>query len=262
MTPPSNDSTKDGVIILGRGGYSDAPKDQLDLMVQTVRESSPGSFVTGAMVDHGSPSLPKSLDACVDAGATRVLVVPVFVPDDRSLSRWLSHIVQRWLQAHPNRSIDVAMADAIGDQPAMHAAVAKVVESARADEEFEAITPRERPFGDPDWSLIPPFRYHVLTCHGPRCTTLGSSSVWDHLSNRLHENNLGDNDVLVAQTGCLYPCNLGPTMVVYPEGVWYCGLTNGAIDRIVDEHFINGVPIAEYARYPNSRPQKRPEGEI
>jgi (2Fe-2S) ferredoxin len=39
-------------------------------------------------------------------------------------------------------------------------------------------------------------------------------------------------------------------MVVYPEGIWYCGLTAEAIDRIVDEHFVGGRAVEEYAREP------------
>ncbi len=177
MTSCSIKSPKDGVIMLGRGGYSDAPRDQLEQITQAVRNANLDSFVTGAMIDHGSPSLTESLDACADAGATRVIVVPVFMPDDRSLSRWLSHIVQRWLQRHPSISMNVSMAESLGDQPTIHAAVAKVVESATSGDHANSITPRERPFGDPDWSLIPPFKYHVLTCQGPRCTSLGASNV-------------------------------------------------------------------------------------
>jgi (2Fe-2S) ferredoxin len=67
--------------------------------------------------------------------------------------------------------------------------------------------------------------------------------------------------VHAAQTGCLSPCNLGPTMVVYPEGIWYCELSAAAIDRIVDEHFVGGRVVEEYAREPGRHDERPvPEG--
>jgi (2Fe-2S) ferredoxin len=51
---------------------------------------------------------------------------------------------------------------------------------------------------------------------------------------------------LVAQTGCLYPCNLGPVMVVYPEGVWYGTLDNNTVEQIVQEHFVAGQVVADF----------------
>lgn len=50
-----------------------------------------------------------------------------------------------------------------------------------------------------------------------------------------------DGGVLVTRTHCQYPCNLGPIMTVYPDGVWYRIQTVQDIERIVDEHFVGGV---------------------
>ena len=49
----------------------------------------------------------------------------------------------------------------------------------------------------------------VLLCRGPRCTGFGANQVATALSERLAEHDLGDDDVLVTATGCLFPCNLG-----------------------------------------------------
>ena len=61
----------------------------------------------------------------------------------------------------------------------------------------------------------------------------------------------GPGHVLAARTGCLYPCNLGPVMVVYPEGTWYCGLDEDTVSRIVDRHFLNGEPVSANAFHPS-----------
>ena len=46
------------------------------------------------------------------------------------------------------------------------------------------------------------------------------------------------------KSGCLDQCEHGPTVVVYPEGVWYGGVTETDVDQIVEEHIRNGRPVA------------------
>jgi (2Fe-2S) ferredoxin len=109
----------------------------------------------------------------------------------------------------------------------------------------------------PAWSVIPPHKNHVLFCQGPRCTASGSGDLGGYLRKRLKEEGLEENagHVLEAQTGCLFPCNLGPLMVVYPEGTWYCGLDRAAIDRIIEEHFHGGQVVTDYAFNPSPERQ-------
>jgi (2Fe-2S) ferredoxin len=102
------------------------------------------------------------------------------------------------------------------------------------------------------WSEVPSHERHVLVCTGPRCTARGAGRLWRHLRRELRERRLEDGGggagrALVAQTGCLYPCNLGPTMVVYPEGVWYGVSGPRAVERIVEDHLVGGGVAGAYA---------------
>ena len=52
--------------------------------------------------------------------------------------------------------------------------------------------------------------------------------------------------IRVNKAGCLDACSYGPSMVVYPEGIWYGALTMEKAERIMLEHIRDGKPVKEY----------------
>jgi len=62
--------------------------------------------------------------------------------------------------------------------------------------------------------------------------------------NELQRRQLFDK-VALTNTGCLGPCGIGPSVVVYPEGVMYGGLKKEDVARIFDEHLVGGTPVAD-----------------
>jgi (2Fe-2S) ferredoxin len=93
---------------------------------------------------------------------------------------------------------------------------------------------------------------HVFLCIGPTCATneIGLAA-WEALKQELKHAGLG-NSCYRTKVGCLRICCQGPTMVVYPEGTWYSGMTADRIPRFVREHLVEGRPIEEwiFARNP------------
>ncbi|KEO57695.1 hypothetical protein SMB34_03010 [Thalassospira permensis NBRC 106175] len=43
--------------------------------------------------------------------------------------------------------------------------------------------------------------------------------------------------------GCLDRCELGPVMVIYPEGTWYRYETIEDIDTILNDHLVGGKVV-------------------
>lgn len=41
-------------------------------------------------------------------------------------------------------------------------------------------------------------------------------------------------------SGCLGRCELGPVLLIYPEGIWYTYHSKADIDTILNEHILNG----------------------
>jgi (2Fe-2S) ferredoxin len=252
---------RQAVVLLGKGGYGVWPQEELERMAAAVRAAGRYHPVETAFLDQGAPTLPQALRRCATAGAERILVAPVFVPVDRSLRLWLPQILRRWLRRAAARGIEVVLADPLGDRPALGSAALEAVDAAATGGGAVEIRPDlGLEYANPGWSAIPAHRHHALVCTGPRCATRGSLELCQQLRDGLAERGLlsGKDRVSLVRTGCLYPCNLGPVMVVYPDGAWYCSLTPAMIRRVLEEHFVGGRVVERYTRRPGSRRNTRP----
>ena len=49
--------------------------------------------------------------------------------------------------------------------------------------------------------------------------------------------------IRVNKAGCLDQCEHGPVVVVYPEAVWYGGVTEHDVDEIIQSHLVEGHPV-------------------
>jgi (2Fe-2S) ferredoxin len=94
------------------------------------------------------------------------------------------------------------------------------------------------------------FRAHVFCCVNVRpegnprgsCGGKGAERLRNYMKARAKE--LGLADVRINQAGCLDRCEHGPTMVVYPDGVWYRYRSFEDVDEILATHVAGGRPVA------------------
>lgn len=49
--------------------------------------------------------------------------------------------------------------------------------------------------------------------------------------------------VRAQKAGCLDICNFGPTLVIYPEGVFYVNVQLSDVEEIIEEHIVNNRPV-------------------
>jgi (2Fe-2S) ferredoxin len=97
---------------------------------------------------------------------------------------------------------------------------------------------------------MPPFQRHVFVCTNVRpaghpkgcCAEKGSEAVRDALKEQVAKRGL-KGSVRANAAGCLDACEHGVSIVVYPENVWYRGVTLQDVDEIVEEHLVNGRPV-------------------
>ena len=241
------------VVLVGRGSlYTRQPAEELSALSRRLRSAHPEWLVEVALLEQGGPSLPDALGACHRAGNRTIVVLPAFTPLETATRNWMRFVCRRWLEqtAAPVR---VQLAGPLDNPSRLTDAASESVRVALQSGATVASANGKAGAPDPDWSVIPPHTYHVLFCQGPRCTAAGAAELGAQLRKRLKDAGLdsGPRHVLAARTGCLYPCNLGPVMVVYPEGTWYCGLDEEVISQIVDRHFLNGETVSAHAYRPS-----------
>ena len=83
------------------------------------------------------------------------------------------------------------------------------------------------------------YRSNVLVCGGTGCTSSNSEQIIEKLKEEILKNGL-EKEVNVIRTGCFGLCELGPIMVVYPEGSFYSRVNVEDIPEIVSEHLLKG----------------------
>lgn len=107
------------------------------------------------------------------------------------------------------------------------------------------------------------YRKHVFCCVNERpddhprgcCKMRGGVRLRNYLKARAKE--LGLDDIRVNQSGCLDRCELGPTMVIYPEAVWYTYATPGDVEEILKVHLVEDGRVERLLLHPD---QTEPQG--
>jgi len=106
------------------------------------------------------------------------------------------------------------------------------------------------------------FDCHVFCCTNIRpaehprgsCARKGAVDLRDRMKKMAHE--MGLKGVRVNAAGCLDRCELGPTMVIYPEGIWYRFENEADITEILTTHVKGGGRVARLMMQPQDGPKK------
>ncbi len=104
---------------------------------------------------------------------------------------------------------------------------------------------------------MPPFERHVFICTNRRdpgnpkgcCASKNSEEIRKRLKKMAFDAGLKGR-VRINAAGCLDSCELGASIVVYPEEVWYGRVTLDDLDELFHEHVVNGRPVERLRVHP------------
>ena len=85
-------------------------------------------------------------------------------------------------------------------------------------------------------------RSQILICGGTGCTSSGAMNLVKELKKELVKHDILD-EVEVVATGCFGLCELGPVVIVYPEGTFYSRVEVADIAEMAEEHLVKGRPL-------------------
>jgi (2Fe-2S) ferredoxin len=98
--------------------------------------------------------------------------------------------------------------------------------------------------------MMAAFSYHVFVCGNTRepghprgcCDPAGAQALRDAFRRELKAAGVGA-DVRANHAGCLDQCEHGPVVVIYPQGIWYGGVTAEDVSRIVRTTIVGGEVV-------------------
>lgn len=97
---------------------------------------------------------------------------------------------------------------------------------------------------------MPSYTHHIFVCENIRaaddprgsCGAKGSADIRAAMKKEIASCGL-KGSVRANSAGCLDQCEKGPTVVVYPEGIWYGGVTVDDVHEIIQSHIVEGKPV-------------------
>jgi (2Fe-2S) ferredoxin len=102
---------------------------------------------------------------------------------------------------------------------------------------------------------MPKIERHFFVCDNarpaggkPSCGARGAGEILSALQEGLGRHPELWGRIAITPSGCLGPCFEGPSVVVYPEAVWYVGVTVADVPEIVEQHMRDGVPVDRLVR--------------
>lgn len=200
------------VVLVGMSVHDAGERDALQR-----RADKAGA--TLAFLQLGDPSVVKELTRLADAGATRIRLTAVTSGGRVPARSWLRRVAGHWVRQRVERPVVL-----VGETE---------------------VTGNEAGLASPAWQDVPGHEHHLLVCRGPRCSAQGADDTAAAIDAALRSAGLGDDDVLVTQTGCLFPCNHAPVVVAHPADVWFGKVDVESARRIVGQYVGENLPLED-----------------
>ncbi|AGL01832.1 (2Fe-2S) ferredoxin domain-containing protein [Desulfoscipio gibsoniae] len=90
-------------------------------------------------------------------------------------------------------------------------------------------------------------KHHIFVCTSSRtnnlpkglCQGKSAGEILSAFLEEIEDQGLS-GEIYISNTGCLGLCDQGPVVIIYPDNVWYRGVTPGDVEEIMEEHILGG----------------------
>jgi (2Fe-2S) ferredoxin len=261
MPIDDDNARRTAVVVVGRGSSDPDANGDFCKLVRLVGEARPFRWVLPAFVGITGPRFADVLELAARGRPERLLVLPYFLFGGRLLKQLTE---QSTAFAARYSWIQTAVAGGLGIHERLMAVMDQRVAQAEREQaplpcdncQYRTPLPgRAEQVGGLRamlWSLRHSFTHsqaaphvhahrplakHVLVCGNVDCAARGSIALVEALR-RLVKDAGRQRDIRLTITSCMGRCGEGPTMAVYPDGIWYRGVQAADAGEIVHEHLL------------------------
>lgn len=259
---PADVQSKTGVIVVGRGASDTDSNGEFYKAVRFFEEANSFLFVKPSFIGITKPLLHESLEMSAKLRPERILILPYFLFDGKLIQK-ISNIAADYAEKYP--WIKIATARHFGPDPILYPILDERISAALSGKERLPCDNCEYRVSIPGlknkvgglnsllWSMrhlethtqAAPHEFphrnlkkHIYVCENVDCASKGSISLINKIRSSIKKHGR-QTDFRVSRSSCLGRCGEGPTVVVYPDGIWYQRVNESDAEELVAEHLFN-----------------------
>jgi len=249
------------LVLVGRGTSDPDANGDFYKMARLIGERRKYSMVAPCFSGVRRPLFSETLELSARSRPQRLLVVPYLLFTGRIIEK-LRTQVQEFSRSYP--WIKTELASPLGADPKLFQVIDERIREAMNGQSplpcdtchyrvpLAGLTENVGGLKALLWSIRHSFTHsqaaphrhahklikkHVLVCGNADCADRGSIPLIDTLR-RLVKDAGREREIQITRTSCMGRCGEGPTLAVYPDGIWYRGVGAQDAPELVDEHLL------------------------
>ncbi len=261
VSPAGHQSEKTAVIVVGRGASDPDANGDFCKLVRLLGEGREFSWVLPSFIGITRPLFEDAAELVARSRPDSLVVVPYFLFGGRLITK-LRDQVAAFSERHP--WIRTELAPHLGEDERLFALIDERLREALEGQlplpcdtchyrtAISGVSENVGGLSALLWSVrhgfthnqaMPhvhahrPLAKHVLVCGNVDCADGGSLALIESLRRRIKEAGR-ERDIRITQTSCMGRCGEGPTVAVYPDGIWYRTVRESDAEELVREHLL------------------------
>lgn len=258
---------KTSVLMIGRGSSDPDANSDFCKLVRMLEETSPYAKIDYCFIAMVKPKVEQALERLVRDAPEAIILQPYLLFPGR-LVQQIEELVLPYAQRYPWISFKVSKT--LGEDPLIFDLLKERINDVYGGKPLPCDTCQYRvPINQLQekvgglnsllWSIrhsfthnqsMPhthahaPIKKHVLVCGNVDCVDQGSIRLLETLRRLIKDNGL-EKQIKITKTSCLGCCGDGPTVAVYPDGIWYRRCEEKYAGEIFQKHLMKDELVSE-----------------